>query len=66
MRPCLTAAEVADLCFTTEQHIRKLARERQIPHFRIGGLVKFDPDEVQRFLAAAHVVPRNGEASRVG
>lgn len=56
MRPILTAADVAERLGTTEQHIRKLAREHKIPHYRIGGLVKFDADEIGEFLERSRVV----------
>ena len=55
MRPSLNAAGAAERCGTTEQHIRKLAREHRIPHYRVGALYRFDPDELDAWLAASHV-----------
>jgi excisionase family DNA binding protein len=55
MRPTLNVADVAARLGTNEQHIRKLARERRIPHYRIGALYKFDPDEIDAWLTTVHV-----------
>lgn len=57
MRPTLTTADVAALCGTTDQHIRKLAIEGKIPHYRIGGIYKYAADEIEAWLEARHVVP---------
>ena len=57
VRPSLTPADVAPLLGTTVPHVRKLARERRIPHYRIGASILFDPDEVAAYLERAHVVP---------
>lgn len=57
MRPTLTTTDVAALCGTTPQHIRKLANTGQIPHYRIGGIFKFAADEVEAWLEARHIVP---------
>lgn len=59
MRPTLTTADAAERCGTTAEHIRKLARERRIPHYRIGGLVKFDPNELDAWLEAGRVSPQD-------
>lgn len=63
MSPTLTTADVAPMCGTTVPHIRKLARQELIPHYRIGGILKFDPDEIEAWLEARHVVPTQSAAS---
>ena len=55
MRPSLSSAEAAKRIGTTDQHLRKLARERRIPHYRVGVLYRFDPDELDAWLDASHV-----------
>lgn len=55
MRPTLGTSEVAAICGTTEQHVRKLARQRRIPHVRVGASYKFDRDEIDRWLEAHRV-----------
>jgi excisionase family DNA binding protein len=57
VRPSLNARAVAERCGTNEPHIRRLAREGHIPHFRIGRKYRFDPDELDAWLAAVHVEP---------
>lgn len=63
MRPTLSTIEVAKLLGTSEQHIRKLARERHLAHYRIGALYKFDPAEVEAYLQRARVGSDDGEAA---
>lgn len=48
----LATQEVAELLGTTDQHVRKLARDGRIPHYRIGALYRFDPAEVDTYLGA--------------
>lgn len=60
--PTLTTEDAADRLGTTTAHVRKLARERRIPHYRIGGLIKFDPDELEVWVAERHVGQRAVEA----
>ena len=55
MRPSLTTADAAQRIGTNDQHVRKLCREDRIPHYRVGGLYRFDPDELDAWLAASHV-----------
>lgn len=55
MRPNLTTYKAAELCGTTDEHIRKLARERRIPHYRVGSLYRFDVDELTAWLRGVHV-----------
>jgi excisionase family DNA binding protein len=55
MRPSLDAAAVAEMIGTSRDHVRKLARSRRIPFFKIGGVLRFDPDDLEGWLASLHV-----------
>jgi excisionase family DNA binding protein len=35
---------------TTARHVRRLVSERRIPHIKVGGLVRFDLDDIDRWL----------------
>lgn len=41
----------------TDRFVRRLVEERRIPYFKIGRLVRFDPAEVERWIAATRVDP---------
>lgn len=59
MHPVLSTHEVAERCGTTDEHIRRLARDQRIPHYRIGPrLLRFDPDEIDRWIADSRNAPR--------
>jgi excisionase family DNA binding protein len=32
------------------RHVRRLVAERRIPYLKIGGFVRFDPDDIRRWL----------------
>src|SRR5438067_7768457 len=51
-RPLLDAAGVANYLGTSERHIRRLVSDRRIPHTKVGGLVRFNLDDVDQWLAA--------------
>jgi excisionase family DNA binding protein len=42
--------------------IRHLARQRRIPHLRIGRMIRFDATELQAWLADRHVAAEAGAA----
>ena len=44
------AAVVADLTGWTKKHIYDLAKRGQIPHYRIGGSIRFDLAKVKAWL----------------
>ncbi len=46
----LKAGELAILFDVTAQHIYKMAARGSIPSFRVAGAVRFDPQEVARWL----------------
>ena len=57
--PCLPflvgATEIADSTGASRQYIYVLVKRRQIPHYRFGYLVRFDPDEFAEWLKSHKV-----------
>lgn len=53
----LDIAGIADHLGVTERHVRRLIAERRIPYLRWGHRIRFDPDDVARWLEAARVPP---------
>ena len=49
-RPLLTIAEVADRLGVQVRHVRRLVAERRIPYIKWGHLIRFDPDDLERWL----------------
>ena len=49
-RPLLTIAEVADRLGVQVRHVRRLVAERRIPYIKWGHLIRFDPDDIERWL----------------
>jgi excisionase family DNA binding protein len=48
-RRTLSAAELAVLLETTTQHIYKLAAAGALPHFRVSGDLRFDPELIEEW-----------------
>lgn len=46
---------VAERLGVSERHVRRLVFERRIPFIKWGHLLRFDPDEVEEWLAGARV-----------
>ena len=46
---------VAERLGVNERHIRRLVFERRIPHVKWGHLLRFDPAEIDAWLADARV-----------
>lgn len=44
------AAVIAESTGWTRKHVYDLAQKGQIPHYRIGGSVRFDPIKVKAWL----------------
>ena len=44
------AAVIAEMTGFTRKHIYDLAKHGQIPHYRIGGSIRFDPEKVKAWL----------------
>ncbi len=41
---------VAESLGVTVRHVRRLVAERRIPHVRVGHFIRFDPDDVRRWI----------------
>ena len=50
----LTADEVAQYLQCSVSWVRRLAGRGQIPHYRLGALLRFRQSELERWLAAHH------------
>ena len=59
MRPLMAWPETAKRCHTTERHIRHLVTTLRIPFLKVGGLIRFDPDAIDAWLAE-QAVPIGG------
>lgn len=46
---------VAEQLGVSERHIRRLVFERRIPFIKWGHLLRFDPDEIDRWIDASRV-----------
>jgi excisionase family DNA binding protein len=63
----VTVREVARRCGLSEGRVYRLVREGRFPVVRIGpGTVRFDPEAVERFIAAGGTRsrPKSGEGAR--
>ncbi|MDQ6784919.1 MAG: helix-turn-helix domain-containing protein [Actinomycetota bacterium] len=49
----LTVEEVADHLGVTVRHVRRQIAERRVPYIKVGRLVRFDPEEIARWLDQA-------------
>jgi excisionase family DNA binding protein len=49
----LTIDNIAEQLGTTVRHLRRLVAERRIPYLKVGWFVRFDPDEIARWLDAS-------------
>ena len=49
------AAVIAESTGWTSKHVYELAQRGQIPHYRIGGSVRFDPIKVKAWLDAHEI-----------
>lgn len=56
-RTALTVKELAKILSLSEREIYKLAASNQIPHFKIGASVRFDPPAVIVWLEAKMLTP---------
>ncbi len=54
----LTIDQLVERLGTSNRHIRRLIAERRIPYLKVGKLVRFDPDEITRWLDDSRVALR--------
>jgi excisionase family DNA binding protein len=53
--PLLDVDALARRLGVTVRFVRRLVEERRIPYMRVGRFVRFDPAEIERWLAATRV-----------
>jgi excisionase family DNA binding protein len=56
-RPLLDVPGVAAYLTISVRPVRRLVAERRVPHHKVGHLVRFDPDEIDAWLANNHRGP---------
>lgn len=56
-RSAMTVKEVADVLHLSQREIYKLAATNQIPHFKIGASVRFDPVMLLVWLEEKTLMP---------
>jgi excisionase family DNA binding protein len=54
----LTIDQIVERLGTSTRHVRRLIADRRIPYLKVGKLVRFDPDEINRWLDDARVALR--------
>ncbi len=54
----LTIDQLVERLGTSTRHVRRLIAERRIPYLKVGKLVRFDPDEINRWLDDSRVALR--------
>jgi excisionase family DNA binding protein len=42
--------QLAQRLSITVRHVRRLVAERRVPYYKVGRLVRFDPDEITEWL----------------
>ena len=56
----LTIAQVAHRLNVEVRHVRRLVHERRIPFIKWGHLLRFDPDEIDRWVEGYRQQPLRG------
>ncbi len=54
-RPLMTIAEVAARLNVNVRHVRRLVEQGRIPYIKWGHLLRFDPDEIEAWIADHHI-----------
>lgn len=62
-RPPLTLTEAAAYLNVTARHVRRLVFERQVTYTKVGRLLRFDPDDLDEYLAERTVARRGSSPS---
>ncbi|MHB8437498.1 MAG: helix-turn-helix domain-containing protein [Acidimicrobiales bacterium] len=66
MAQLLDIAALAEWLSTTPRHVRRLVAEHRIPYLKCGHFVRFDREDVARWLAAARVPARDTQTRSTG
>lgn len=53
--PYLSAGQLAEQLGLSVAHVRRLTRERQIPHVELCGVVRYEPEQIAAWLASRRV-----------
>lgn len=56
--------DVAKALGVTERHVRRLVTERRIPFVRVGYFIRFDPEELARWVQGHRVEARRETPGR--
>ena len=51
--PLLSINELATRLNVQVRHVRRLVAERRVPYIKWGHLIRFDPDDIERWLDAS-------------
>lgn len=54
-RPLMTIADVATRLNVNVRHVRRLVEQGRIPYIKWGHLLRFDPDEIEAWIAQHHI-----------
>ena len=54
----LTIDQLVERLGISTRHVRRLIAERRIPYLKVGKLVRFDPEEISRWLDDSRVAQR--------
>lgn len=58
----MKVAELCDLLGVDDKHVYRMAARGSLPSFHVGGAVRFDPQEVAKWLRAKYgMVPSDGK-----
>ena len=60
----LAIGELAELLGVSERHVRRLVAERRIPFIKWGHFLRFDPNEIERWLDRSRINPADAETRR--
>jgi excisionase family DNA binding protein len=60
----LDVAGVAEVLGVTVRHVRRLVADRRIPYLKWGHYIRFDPDDIHRWLDESRVDAAGRDRSR--
>lgn len=62
-RSLVDVAEAAAYLTTSEHFIRRLVRERRVPFYKVGRMVRFDLNDLDAFILTGRVESRSARQS---
>jgi excisionase family DNA binding protein len=62
--PLLTAAQAAEMLGVSPAWLLAQARDREVPHHRLGRFVRFDEDELIEWVRESTISPRGRRSGR--